>query len=270
MNYYPTNTVANYVTQLRMPIQLDDSEWEVALVESHYPCSFLSIGVDDKIIIHTKPKEDDTEVAEESLARVLDTDQDVTPDVKTMKPKQTSQHEVTVKAGDYTDIQELLDYINALELMATFDVKFTIDSAKRIEISMGDDVETIALSQTLALQLGFDPNNLSLDSAEIHKSIRPHNIRVGLPAHMYVYCDLVEPQFVGDTVAPLLKIINISTLPYVYGVHKTTSLFNPHYVPVKCRYFESIEIDLRDGTGNHLPFHFGTSCVKLHFRKATQ
>lgn len=268
MQYYPKNTVANYITHLPRSIRLDAGEWEIALVETHYPCSFLSVNDNETIDIRIRPGEE-LFVDPKALTRVMDTNEDVTP-VVSVTPK--TDYRIKLTTGDYANIQELLDHINSQEYAITYGIKFTPESpsGKLIEISMGDDVESITLSPTLALQLGFDPNELTLESSVVNKGIRPPNIRLGLPSHMYVYCDLVEPQMVGDTVAPLLKIVNISTTTYVYGLHKSTSFIDPHYVPVMNRSFDSVEIDLRDSTGRHLPFHFGTSCVKLHFRKVSQ
>jgi hypothetical protein len=48
----------------------------------------------------------------------------------------------------------------------------------------------------------------------------------------------------------------------------TVMFENPHYLPVLKNEFEFLELDLRDDTGRSIPFQFGTSCVKLHFRKA--
>lgn len=265
MQYYPKNTVANYTTHLPRAIRLDDGDWEMALVEAHYPCSFLSVGNDESIVIYTQPQEE-TNVDLKALERVMDSNVDVRP-VVSAKPKQNFT--IKLKTGDYANIQELLDHINTQEHAIAYGVKFTIENSynKFVEVSMGSDVGKIKLSPTLALQLGFDPNESTLEGESVNKSIRSPNIRLGLPSHMYVYCDLVEPQMVGDTVAPLLKIVNISTTSYVYGLHNSTSFLDPHYVPVMYRSFDSVEIDLRDSTGRHLPFHFGTSCVKLHFRK---
>ena len=272
MHYYPKSTVSNYMTQLSKPIRLYEGDWEVGLVEAHYPCSFLSVGEGETIDIYVYPKTEtemsDLGITEDGISRVMDTEGDITKLVKTVT-ESSLHHRVNIMSADYADIQELLDHINSHEYMIEYQIKFIIEATltKRIIISMGNDVEKIKLSPSLAIQLGFDPNELVLESSAINKSIRPSNIKLGIPSYMYVYCDLVEPQMVGDTVAPLLKIFNITATTYVYGAHKSTSIFDPHYVSVRSKYFETVEIDLRDGLGNHLPFQFGTSCVKLHFRK---
>lgn len=95
----------------------------------------------------------------------------------------------------------------------------------------------------------FDPEENDLKKNNI--SVRPANMLLCLPSQMYVYYDIVEPQLIGDAMAPLLQF---ST---------------PQYVPLMKSCFESLDIDLRDHTGSLLPFHFGTSCVKIHFRKAS-
>lgn len=120
----------------------------------------------------------------------------------------------------------------------------------------------------MALQFGYSPGETDL--VKNNKSIRPANLRIGLPSQMYIYCDIVEPQFVGDYMAPLLQMTNIDAADYEYGGSRFMQFYSPHYVSVLKTRFESLEIDLRDDTGSKLPFKFGTSCVKLHFRKSSQ
>jgi len=42
---------------------------------------------------------------------------------------------------------------------------------------------------------------------------------------------------------------------------------NPHYVTVQIKQFNQIIIDLRDSTGDPLPYQCGSVCVKLHIRR---
>src|SRR5436190_8863099 len=51
MKYYPNNTTSNFITHLSSEINVSDgAQWEVALVEAHYPNSFLTVG-NDAIIV---------------------------------------------------------------------------------------------------------------------------------------------------------------------------------------------------------------------------
>ena len=244
MKYYPNNKTANYITHLPKSIDLQNGQWEMALVEVHYPCSFLTIGKNEYIYIYVQ-------------------DKGHTP----ANPK-TKLIPIKVNTGDYRTMDELVETLNHDYTMKDYATFMYDKASKTVDLAIRSHVEQIELSPTLSLQMGYNPNEDNLK--EHKKAIRPANISLGLPAHMFVYCDLVEPQLVGDTVAPLLKIVNMDTTDYQYGAQKTVHYTNPHYVPLIKNTFENVEIDLRDHTGRLLPFHFGTTNVKLHFRRAQQ
>jgi hypothetical protein len=67
--------------------------------------------------------------------------------------------------------------------------------------------------------------------------------------------------------ASLVRIIPLDPTKYIYGAYKMHSFSPAHYVSVLRREFDTIEIDIRMHTGGKVPFQFGTSCVKLHFRR---
>lgn len=126
------------------------------------------------------------------------------------------------------------------------------------------DIEKIKLSPSLARQLGLLPGTNLLTHPNSHQ---PVEVDRGLPQLIYCYCDIIEEQLVGDTTAPLLRIVNTESKDYSFG-RECTQIFNaPIYVPVQKREFSTIEIDLRDGTGSVLPFAHGTSSVLLDFRR---
>jgi hypothetical protein len=173
-----------------------------------------------------------------------------------------------VETGYYRDVHELISTINNTGNMLLYAAFSYDDSSGMVSLKINDNrVHQIMLSTGLALQLGFDPQEEDLVGRL--KSRRPADIHASIPSHMYVYCDLVEPQLVGDTAAPLLKIVNIDTKNYKYGGNNIVHFNDPHYAPVMKSAFESVEVDLRDSVGRRLPFRFGTSCVKLHLRRAS-
>ncbi|GFT51545.1 uncharacterized transposon-derived protein F54H12.3 [Trichonephila clavipes] len=80
---------------------------------------------------------------------------------------------------------------------------------------------------------------------------------------IYAYCDLVEPQIVGHTQAPLLKIIKVEGKDgEVVNAHYT----RPYYVPVIRQQFQTIEMILRLHSGDLVPFERGRVIAVLHFR----
>jgi hypothetical protein len=83
--------------------------------------------------------------------------------------------------------------------------------------------------------------------------------------HIYVYSVIYVS--VGDTVAPLLRIIPMQSYSGNHKMDHYTHIYNkPHYIPVSRRHIGSIHIDLMSDQGVHVPFVTGKSIVKLHFR----
>ena len=77
---------------------------------------------------------------------------------------------------------------------------------------------------------------------------------------LFVYSNNIEYSTVGDRRAPLLRIVNVEGR---YGNTVTKTYVNPHYVPLKQKLVDTIEIDIRDDTGQPIPFITGKVIVKL-------
>ena len=84
---------------------------------------------------------------------------------------------------------------------------------------------------------------------------------------MYVYCDVLECVPVGDTTAPLLRIVEIGGQK---GEMVHIQYDQPRYVPLQKKEFDSIEIDIRDDLGEKISFDSGKLIVTLHFRRAKE
>ena len=83
---------------------------------------------------------------------------------------------------------------------------------------------------------------------------------------IYVYCDIVEPQIVGDTNAQLLKTIPVEGK---FGDVIAKTFTNIQYVPIQTKSFENIEILLRNNAGEPVPFERGKVVSALPFRQHT-
>ena len=74
---------------------------------------------------------------------------------------------------------------------------------------------------------------------------------------------------VGDTMAPLLRIVEVSGTRNDERQELTHIQYDqPRYFPVQKKAFDTIEIDIRDDTGESIPFDTGKLIVTLHFRRA--
>ena len=80
---------------------------------------------------------------------------------------------------------------------------------------------------------------------------------------MYDYCDAASYTYVGDTKAPLLRVLNMNGND---GETMRLSFPDIHYVPVQKRQFDTIEISINTARGRLVPFESGRSVVKLHFK----
>ena len=81
---------------------------------------------------------------------------------------------------------------------------------------------------------------------------------------IYVYCDIVEPQIVGDTSAQLLKSIPAEGK---FGDIIAKTFTNLQYIPIRTKSFEAVEVLLRNDTGHPVPFERGKVVITLHFRQ---
>ena len=80
----------------------------------------------------------------------------------------------------------------------------------------------------------------------------------------YVYCDIVQPQIVGDKTVPLLAIVpcekTTETYETLYAVE------NIHYIPIQTKSFQKIKIHLRSSTNESIPFEYGRATITLHLK----
>ena len=83
---------------------------------------------------------------------------------------------------------------------------------------------------------------------------------------MYIYMNILSDQIIGHTRAPLLRTVPVD----IKAQHGTTTVVHfdhPIYFDLKTKSFDSVEIDIRDHAGRHMPFQFGTSTLLVHFRQ---
>ena len=118
----------------------------------------------------------------------------------------------------------------------------------------------IKFNETLARMLGFEESKLI--RKDTYGSF-PVDVHRGFYT-LYVYSDIVATQYVGDTLAPLLRTVEVDHTNLGGMVCKTYNI--PHYVPVKLRDVKTIRIDLRLDSGKSLPFESGQVICKVHFR----
>lgn len=204
LGYFYNNKISNFFTHL--PAQIDlTGEWEVGLVELIYPHTWFNITGDCNHFNY-----------DSGSGR--------------MKPFE-------IPVGYYESVSEVVkamtthfksDKIYLYYNKNTRRMKMTLASGTKLNLYPG-----------IAEVLGFEPGLLSAHSGNIttHGSfVADLNSAFSL---LYVYSDTVEPQFVGDIHAPLLRIVKVTG----HDGKTVSALYDrPHYLPLTRKNFQTVEI----------------------------
>lgn len=249
---FPNNTTACYVTQLPQRISLL-GDWEISVVEFHYPRTLLNINSTNNIIYFGGKKEYSFKrkipIGYYSLRDLVSTINTI-DEFKKFTRLSVSNNKVMSTPLDDTSEET--------------DVNLLKETPNLKNESYSNVINEITLQPNLALLLGFD---VDVNLLSNHVAPRSGNVNLGVANQIYLYCDIAEGQYVGDSVSPLLRIIHVDKSNYSFGSQMVSLFDSPHYVNLIKNEFETVEIDLRIDSGLPVPFLFGNSTVKLHFRK---
>ena len=83
--------------------------------------------------------------------------------------------------------------------------------------------------------------------------------------YLFIYCNLIQSQYVGDALVPLLRIVPVEGK---VGERVSKSFLRPQYLPVSRKQFETVEVNIKTDTGESVPFEFGRVLLTLHFRQS--
>ena len=228
---FPENNPSEYIVRLPHWIQLK-GEWEIGL---------HSIAYTRRNIIHRLDGTISYAYPENGTTRTATTGK-------------TRKHYSSV--DEYvSSINELLEesHINKNE------IEFTIDLTQKVTITLRDGYR-VRLSREQAIVLGF--MNFE-DSAETYyiKGTETGSYKANLyrETNIFVYCDIVQPQIVGDKLIPLVAIIPYQKTTETYETFYAVE--NIHYIPVQTKAFQNIKVHLRSSTEESIPFEHGRAAI---------
>ena len=234
MELFTDNTVSRFLVKLRRALQLT-GQWEVALAEISYPT--LWENVDSKhcrLAINTDGK---------------------------------SWREFGVTPGYYTDN---LTFIRTLEreigeITGGQRILHYDERQRRVTMDLPANT-SIQLYDGIAHILGY-PSAIKLDGPKRYYPPGSVDVNHGV-YNLYVYADIVTPQLVGDAEVPLLSTVSFDAFRLNERPEVSTKVFQKlHYIPVNRPFSDTILIDIKDSTGEAIPFLVGKIIVKLHFRQ---
>ena len=116
--------------------------------------------------------------------------------------------------------------------LGTLNRKVTVHLQNKAEVYFSD----------IGQMLEFSPNKvISKTSTAEREADLEHSFH-----DLYVYCDIIQSQYVGDALVPLLRIVPVEGKD---GQRISKSFVRPQYVHVSRKQFESIEVNIKRDTG---------------------
>ena len=112
----------------------------------------------------------------------------------------------------------------------------------------------------MSITLGFGGKEIKI----VKTTVSPYVADLHGSITIYVYCNIVQPQVVGDRKVNLLRSIPVEGK---MGEVLTRTFTNIQCVPVQTKLFEDIEILLKGDTENPMPFEREKVLATLHFRQ---
>lgn len=276
---YPNNKTANYKVNLPQNFDLH-GEWEVALLEVHYPNTLMNVQRDENWVkvYQVEPGTYIPPAPASDAGPEYELDERC-PDLLN-KTTTVQRYKLSMRPGRYTSIknltEHLADVLKPLErvyvikpgepIPASEPVSVGLDKGKFYLTAMNDRPNhVIYFAPRLAHQLGL-PFSGPYDTKYTIKGIREVDTSLGRPEQMYVYMNVIEPQIVGHTTAPLLRTIPMSS-DAKFGSMTCYRCDTPIYHKLSTKSFNELEINIRTDTGAFVPFLFGTLNLVVHFRQ---
>jgi hypothetical protein len=175
----------------------------------------------------------------------------------------------TMKYGHYETMQDFVKNMNAsleLEIGNSTTIYLTYSTLTgKVTVHLKPKCK-LGLSRKMSLILGFGGKEVTVDAKDGLTQESPYVTDLATFTSIYTYCNIIQPQIVGDTSAQLLRSIPVEGK---YGDIVTKTFTNIQYVPVQTKSFGDVKILLRNDTGDPVPFERGKLITTLHFRQHT-
>ena len=295
---FESNKTSNFRVRLPIPYELG-GEWECGLAQIDYPHSFDNV-TNDKTRIGVKENTFFTKFQ-------IISPEDSTTSVKLLRGSVQKTEYISggsnsaglrlkfeIPRGSYDTIQGLVDAVNNSMKTHRFDAEearkynpkedlegllkwfktknlkegppmFMVydKNTRRVQINYKWGIKSVLFSPKLQYIFGIASERWVPISASGFVAEYPPDLTAGFNT-LFIYCNLIEPQVVGNALSPLLRTVAIRGKQgdFISEVFQT-----PHYVKVKTKSFDVVELAIKNDTDEDVKFNFGKVIVKLHLRQ---
>ena len=140
----------------------------------------------------------------------------------------------------YSSVKDVLQKMKELvdnENRYTGDVRFSYDNlSRKVTVHLKHKAE-VSLND-MAYMLGFTPKQIISKTTTGDRQV---DLEYGFH-DLFVYCDLIQSQYVGDALVPLFRKVPVEE---EVGQRVSKSFVHPQYVPVSRKQFETIEVNIK-------------------------
>ena len=258
---YPENTLSNFTTHIPGEIKVEPSKWQVALQEISFRHSWYNIREGYNALYKVYYLLWDKEI--ERLKELNKSNPDCLM-YDENDPRQITKR-IEIPFGNYKNIRQLIDKLNEWEKEDPRPIRFKVDKLTgKAEIKFFPQCGLLMNGSDIAIRLGFD-KELRHYTRNNSETIKSNTIAtLNRLDNVYVYTDIVENQHVGDFKVPLLRVVPVkSKFNEINWIHYD----KPHYLRLSRENISNIEINIRDETGEVVPFVSGKVIVTLVFQR---
>ena len=231
IDVFPNNKIGSYHVKFPQTFDLN-GEWEVGLYSISYSNTWYTLQNHQNHIYYS------------------------------MDGGQSFWSSAIVDYGYYASMTELIKSINTAmhKELGNTNITFSFNPrTHKVSVTLATKY-CVGLYGQLSKILGYGGGDVKVRKSK--KS--PYVADLHGTTSIYVYCNIVQPQIVGNTSVRLLRTIPVSLKS---GDVITKTFTNIQCVPVQTKSFEDIEILLRTDTGDPVPFERGKVIATLYFRK---
>jgi hypothetical protein len=304
MKAFPTNRGSKYIVKLSAPLNFggqtlnEDVDWEAALTSVHYTNRFYEVR--EPTVLHVAVQFPNVAAIEVRITgpglkqMVADLTADHLKDLPKPDGRFLKQFikaagstdasfvvygKIAIPAGHYKDPSVVHDRIVAEFNRLYGGLRYNTTMQAIVKGSDGtihlkaepqtNKLYIVADKPSIVNLLGMTATELDNETPALYKVVTAgtKTPRFDTVQSLFIYSDIIKPQHVGDTLAPLLEIVPVQGVPG----QRVQYCFNQlTYLPVNRTYIESIEIEICDEYGNHVVFPDDVENVicRLRFRRS--
>ena len=294
---YSDNTTSKFRVDLSEPLILDDGEWAVGLREAFFPGDWDNLrGFSFEVAygdVHHRKDGLRREYLGSNAHILWVADSGPMPESVFLKtkdktisendhigdpvwpPKTYKRVKGKLRDGKYLihdfkrDFNKKMNHLKQ-NFVAGVSVNYN-DRVDRVEVSL-DPRHTIHFQDTLGRKmLGFSSVN---EGFLVNSSDK--KLKVTLPfkpkftfteALAFVYTDIITSLQIGNTTAPILRVVELDADVRKPMEHIHKDFVAPQFRKVQMRRIDSIQIEIRDTLGREFQFNSGEVVIVLEFKK---